>query len=71
MYFAEASTSWRRTSSRHWVCISNIASVEEMLQQWRAVGNTTSDLAGLRFEPQTYCFKDELVTVRPTGRSNI
>ena len=31
-----------------------------------AVGNTMSDLIGPRFEPQTYRFKDERVTARPT-----
>ena len=39
-----------------------------MLQQWRAVGNSMSELTGLRFEPQTFCSKDESVTTRPTGQ---
>ena len=34
---------------------------EEMLQQRRAVGNTMSDLTGLRFEHQTYRYRDERV----------
>ena len=30
----------------------NIATFEEMLQRWRAFGNTVSDLTGSRFEPR-------------------
>ena len=37
-----------------------------MLQRWRAVGNTASDLTGLRFEPQTSRSRDERFTARPT-----
>ena len=40
----------------------NTASFQEMLQEWQAVGNTESDLTGLRFEPQTSCLKNECVT---------
>ena len=29
----------------------NTAPFEEMLQQWRAIGNTLSDLTGRRFKP--------------------
>ena len=47
----------------------NTAPFEEMSQRWRAVGNTVSDLTGLRFEPQTSRSRDERVTARPTGRS--
>ena len=39
-----------------------------MLQWWGAVDNTTSDLPGPRFEPQTSRSRDELVTARPTSR---
>ena len=46
----------------------NAALFEEMLQRWRAVGNTVSDLTGPRFEPQTSRSRDECVTARPTGR---
>ena len=46
----------------------NSAPFEEMSQRWRAVGNPVSDLTGLRFKPQTYRFRDERVTARPTGR---
>ena len=35
---------------------------EKMLQRWRAVGNTVSDLTGPRFEPQTSRSRDERVT---------
>ena len=34
-----------------------------MLQRWRAVGNTVSDLTGPRFEPLTSRSRDERVTV--------
>ena len=49
----------------------NTAPFEEMLQRWRAVGNTVSDLTGPRFEPQTSRSRDERVTARPTGRLSI
>ena len=39
---------------------------EEMLQQWRTVGNTVSGLTGPRFEPQIFRSGDERVTARPT-----
>ena len=45
----------------------NTAPFEEMSQRWRAVGNTVSDLTGLRFEPQTSRSRDERVTAQPTG----
>ena len=35
--------------------------------QWRTVGNTVSDLTGLRFESQTFCSRDERITARPTS----
>ena len=46
----------------------NSALFEEMLQRWRVVGNTVSDLTGPKFEPQTYRSRNERVTARPTGR---
>ena len=46
--------------------LGNTAPFEEMLQRWRAVGNTVSDLTGSRFEPQTSRSRDERVTARPT-----
>ena len=46
----------------------NTALFTEMLQRWRAVGNTVSDLTGPRFEPQTFDSRDERDTARPTGR---
>ena len=48
--------------------MSKRAYFEEMLQRWRAVGNTVSDLTGPRSEPQTYRSKDERVTARSPGR---
>ena len=47
----------------------NIASFEEMSLQWRAVGNTVSNLTSLRFEPQTFRSRYQRVTARPNGRS--
>ena len=38
-------------------------------QQWRAVGNTGSDLICPRFEPQTNSSRDIRVIALPTGRS--
>ena len=39
----------------------NTASSEKMLQWWRAVGSTMSDLTGPMFDLQTYRFRDERV----------
>ena len=49
----------------------NTASFEKMLQRWRAIGNTVSDLTRLRFEPQASRSRDERYTARPTGRSYV
>ena len=46
----------------------NTAPFEEMLQRWRDVGNTLSDLTGPRFEPQTSHSRDKRVTARPNGQ---
>ena len=46
--------------------VGNTAPFKEMLQRWRAVGNTVSVLTGPRFEPQTYRSRDECVTAQPT-----
>ena len=48
--------------------LGTTAPFEEMSQQWLAVGNTESDLTDPRFEPQTFRFRDECITARPTGR---
>ena len=48
-----------------------IAPLKEMLQRFRIVGDTVSDLTGPRFELQTFRSRDERVTDRPTGRFNI
>ena len=44
------------------------ASFEEMLQRWRAVGNTVFDLTGPRFQPQTSRLRDKRTSARPTGQ---
>ena len=41
----------------------NTASFEKMLQRWRTVDNTVSDLTGPRFEPQTSRSRDERVAI--------
>ena len=38
---------------------------KEILQRWRAIGNTVSDLTGPRFEPQTSSSRDDRVTAQP------
>ena len=48
--------------------VGNTAPFQEMLQRWRAVGNTVSYLTGPRFEPPTSRFRDERVTALPTAR---
>ena len=46
--------------------LSNTAAFEEILQRWRAVCNTVTDLTGLRLEPPTSRSKDVRVTARST-----
>ena len=48
--------------------LGNTASFKEMLQLWRAAGDTMSNLTEPKFEPQTSCSRDELVTAQLTGR---
>ena len=44
---------------------TQLATFEEMLQRWRAVGNTVFDLTGPRLKPQISRFRDERVTRLP------
>ena len=67
LYYAEACNEFAGPISAS-LRPGNTASFEEMLQRWRAVGNTVSDLTGQRFEPQASRSRDEGVTARPTGR---
>ena len=46
------------------LCPGNTAPFEEMLQRWRAVGNTVSNLTGTKFEPQISRSRDKRVTAR-------
>ena len=50
------------------VAPGNTAPIEEILQWWRAVGDTMSDLNDSRLEPRIFRSRDERVTARPTGR---
>ena len=47
----------------------NTAPFKEMLQRWRAVGNTASDFNDPKFKPQTSCSRDERVTARPIQKT--
>ena len=44
--------------------LGNEAPFEELLQRWRGVGNTVSDLTSARFEPRTSHSRDEHNTVK-------
>ena len=62
LYYAEACKEFAvpiSTSLRP----SNTAPFEKMSKQWKAVGNTVSDLTGSRFAPQTSCSQDERATL--------
>ena len=48
----------------------NTVSFEELLQRWRAVSNSVSDLTGPKFESQISRSIDARVTARPTSRLN-
>ena len=50
--------------------LSNTALFEKMSQRWRAVGNTVSDLTGLRFKSCTSRSRNERVTARPAKALN-
>ena len=50
------------------LCTGNTASFEEMVQRWRAIGNTVSDLIGLRFEPRAFRISNDCITTIPTAR---
>ena len=67
MHHAEASNKCAGSNSAS-LRPGNTVPFKEMLQRWRAVGNTVSDLTGRRFEPQTFRSRDERVTARPTCR---
>ena len=41
--------------------LGNTATLKEISQQWRAIGNAVSDLTGPRFESRTSRFRDERV----------
>ena len=60
-------TSWRETSLRYCACGQH-SSFQKMSQQQRAVGNTASELTGVRVVPQTSLSRDKRVTARPTRR---
>ena len=67
LYYAEACNEFARpifASLRP----SNTASLEEMSQRWRAVGNTVSNSTGPGFEPKTSSASDKRITARPTAR---
>ena len=53
-------TNMRRPSARH-CAPNNVASFEQMLQRWRAVADSMSDLTGPRFEPRTSRSRDDCI----------
>ena len=52
LYYAEACNKFAGAISAS-LRTGNTAPFKEMLEQWRAVGNTVPNTTGLRFEPQT------------------
>ena len=67
MYYAEVCNKFAGPISAS-LCYGNAASFEEMSQRWQSGGNIVSNLTGPRFEALSFRFRDECVTVRPTGR---
>ena len=53
MYYAEACNEFSGTTQRHRAQATQLRPFQEMLQWWRAIGNTVSDLISQRFEPKT------------------
>ena len=49
------------------VIVGNTAPLKDMLQRWKAVGNTVFDLTSPRFEPQTSRSRNKCVTARPSS----
>ena len=69
LYYAEACSDFAgpiSTSLRP----GNTAPFEEMLQRWRADGNSVPNLISPRFDSQTSSSRDERAPAQPTGRSN-
>ena len=62
LYYAEASNEFAKPIFIHIIVLGNTAALKEKLQQWRAVGNTVSDLTGPRIQPQIFCSIDKCVT---------
>ena len=48
-------------------CPGNTASFKDMSQRWQAIGNTVSELTGLKFEPNP-ALEMIAITAQPTGR---
>ena len=62
-------TSWRNPSTRHWVCRQHSSFLWNIERSdWQAVGNSVSDITGLRFEAQTSRPRYDCITVWLTGR---
>ena len=68
LYYDEACDEFAGPSRSTSLGPRNTAPFKEMLQRWRAVGNTVSDLTGPKFEPQTSRSRDERVTAQLTAR---
>ena len=60
LYYAEACSEFAGPILA-WLRPGNTTFSGEMLQRWRAVGNTVPDLTDLRFGPQTSRSRDESV----------
>ena len=67
LYYAEACNEFVGSVFASWHP-GNTTLFKEILQRWRAVGDTVFDLTGPIFEPKTSRFKDVRVTARPTTR---
>ena len=67
MYYAQECSEFARPIFESFY-LGNAAPFKEVLQWWRAVGNTVSGLAGPRFEPQTSRSRNDYVTAQTTGR---
>ena len=53
---------------RNIASLGNTASFNGMLPRWGAFCSTVFNSSGPRFESQTFCFRDERVTARATGK---
>ena len=76
---SKSGQNWGKIANYPPQCLTKICTTEpgntvpfkSILQRWRAVDNTVSNLTGPRFEPQTFLSRNERITARPIDRLSL